>query len=225
LLTVFFVNQVWSIDAWPGTNSPFWSMGYEAPYYLLFAFCYYGRGWIRIAGIAATMVLVGPKVLLLAPIWSLGAAAWWTYNRVDIKVGMGWLLLVSSALAYVIFVASGARKYLNGIGPDNAFWGMASYFVSDYVVAILFTASIFGFKGIEAQASRWFRPIERQIRSAASYTFSIYLFHYPLIYFFRALAVVALGATGLNDKSITLTIFVLAGTGITIGLLARITEH
>src|SRR5260221_2866461 len=48
LLTVFFVNQVWSIDAWPGTNSPFWSMGYEAPYYLLFAFYYYGRGWIRI---------------------------------------------------------------------------------------------------------------------------------------------------------------------------------
>jgi len=68
------------------------------------------------------------------------------------------------------------------LASDNAFWGMASYFGFglDFIVAMLFIASIFGCKGIEAQAGRCSGRRSGKSGSAASYTFSIYLFHYSV---------------------------------------------
>ena len=30
--TASFLNEIWGLDVWPGTNSPFWSLGYVAAY-------------------------------------------------------------------------------------------------------------------------------------------------------------------------------------------------
>src|SRR5260370_11338218 len=46
--TVTFINQIRSLNIWPGTNSPFWSLGYESVYYVLFWLAYYHRRtWLR----------------------------------------------------------------------------------------------------------------------------------------------------------------------------------
>ena len=61
-LTVTFLNELWMLNVWPGTNSPFWSLGYEAAYYVLFGIAFYeGRKWPRIAGLILFSLLIGPK--------------------------------------------------------------------------------------------------------------------------------------------------------------------
>ena len=56
-------------------------------------------------------------------------------------------------------------------------------------------------------------------------TFSMYLYHYPLVYFFRAVGAVVCGQRDLNARSWPLTAVVVIGTGVSIYLLARVTEQ
>jgi hypothetical protein len=53
----------------------------------------------------------------------------------------------------------------------------------------------------------------------------MYLYHYPLAYFFRAVAAVVCGQRDLNMRSWPMTMVVLVGTALSIYLLALVTEQ
>jgi peptidoglycan/LPS O-acetylase OafA/YrhL len=230
--TVTFMNQIWNLDVWPGSNSPFWSLGYEAAYYLIFGVAYYvRRAWLRAAGLTLVCIVVGPKILLLLPIWLMGVGTWHIYKRAVVSPLGGAALCVVSTLCYVVFMASGARSALDyrtevlttGLPPGMI--GLSGHFLSNYVSGALFSGVLIGLKGLEGVLSPVLSAFGPSIRAMARCTFSMYLYHYPLVCFFRAIAAVVGGQRELNVRNWTITGIVVIGTSLSIYLLARVTEQ
>ena len=66
--SALFLDQLWFRAAQPGSNLPFWSLAFEAWYYLAFGLLVFApRPWNWLAA-AAAMALAGPKIALLLPL-------------------------------------------------------------------------------------------------------------------------------------------------------------
>ena len=230
--TLTFTNQIWILNLWPGTNSPFWSLGYEAVYYVLFGIAYYERRVSpRLLGIIGVSIVVGPKVLLLLPIWLMGVGVWHLYKRIKISSISGSIILAVSFLGYAAFVTTHFRGALDHrteiltAGVPANLLGLSNHFLSNYVSGLFFSGALLGLKGIADTLSPVLVACGTPIRALARCTFSMYLYHYPLAYFFRAIAAVVCGQRGLDMRSWPMTLVVLMGTGLSIYLLALITEQ
>ncbi len=225
-----FFNEIWTWHVWPGTDSPFWSLGYEAIYYAIFACAHYGRTKrARALGVALVCLVAGPKVLLLAPVWFTGVAAWGVYKRFSASSVAGALAATAAIVVYVVFIASGARASLDGwsetllAGAPAGLIGMSNHFPSNFVSGALFAVIIVSLKGLAGFAAATLEAAARPIRAAAACTFSMYLLHAPLIHFFRAVAFLV-GGEDLATRSWRVSAIVLAGTMASIFVLARLTE-
>ena len=60
----------------PGSNGPWWSLGYEAWYYAIFALMFFTNGRKRWLFAGAAMLVAGPKIWLLMPSWLMGVWVW-----------------------------------------------------------------------------------------------------------------------------------------------------
>jgi peptidoglycan/LPS O-acetylase OafA/YrhL len=230
--TLTFVNQIWNLDVWPGTNSPFWSLGYEAAYYVIFGVAFYmQRAWRRALALILVCVVVGPKILLLLPVWLMGVGVWHIYKRAVIPPFAGVAFCAVSIFYYVLFMAGGAHSALDhtteiltaGL-PSGMIWG-SGHFLSNYVSGLLFSVLLIGLKGLEGVLFPLLTAFGSSIRAMAHCTFSMYLYHYPLVYFFRAVGAVVTGHRELNVRNWVLTAVVLIGTSLSIYLLALVTEQ
>jgi peptidoglycan/LPS O-acetylase OafA/YrhL len=193
LATVTFMNEPWgvSITAFSG---PFWSVAYEAWYYILFGIYTFWQGPGRRLALGVAVVLSGPKVLLLMPIWLLGV---WVYRSAPAKdLGRvpALLLFGLTIAAIVVYHLMGGPAYFRGIVAqlvganfqvERMTW--SGEFIGDYVLGALVVLNFIAFRSCAPVFDRVLLPVARPIRWAASYTFSLYLFHRPLILFFTAL--------------------------------------
>jgi len=75
-LSAVFLGESWTLSVVPGSDIPYWSLNYEAWYYVLFAAAVFLQGGRRIAALVTAALLAGPKILILFPIWLMGVAAW-----------------------------------------------------------------------------------------------------------------------------------------------------
>lgn len=208
--SVVFANELWLVSIMPFSNSPYWSLCYEMAYYLLFSlWCFGGaRRWWWIGGAA---LVIGPKILLLAPVWLLGVVLYRHRAWYEIPAGTGWALWLGSIVAIAAFQVADLTELLSqwtrsAIGD----WlyirlHFSKRFLGDYLLAVLIAMNFVGFRAIAGSFSGILSALSAPIRKASSYTFSIYLFHLPLVFMFvivfRALEpgllrlVLVLGAT------------------------------
>ena len=108
---LFFINQLWTLYITPFSNGPFWSIGYEFWYYVLFALAFYLQKPSKYLLILMVLLLVGPKILLLFPVWLMGV---WVYKITVsncISEDLGWMILISSIIAYLAFRFGGGHAY------------------------------------------------------------------------------------------------------------------
>lgn len=183
-LHLLFAGEMWNLAETPPWLLPYWSLGYEVWYYVLFGVLYYLRGGVRVLAAAAVLVLVGPKLWLLLPVWMSGV---WLYHwqqthaieRRVARIGWGLTLLLLAA-----FKAVGLDHALRMLGI--ALWpfpalhlGSADRYLADYVVCALVLANFAcaRFAGFEALAR-----LARPVRKLAAHTFTLYLSHYLVIY-------------------------------------------
>ncbi|HEV2678451.1 MAG TPA: acyltransferase [Aliidongia sp.] len=222
LATGLFVNEIWWWDAWPGVNSPFWSLGYEAIYYLLYALVIWG-GRYRWAWAALAALIAGPKIMLLFPLWMLGVVTYRAVKADRVPRGQGYLLVAASLLAYVLFIALGIKTRLDHlvetmVGPDTALlMSNSQEFLSNYATGILFSVLLIGLAAIAQDFAVALQRVQKPIRTLAGLTFTLYLLHYPLVYVLRA----AVLATGLERFS---PLIVTGGTLALVALIAPVTE-
>ncbi|GGF40736.1 acyltransferase [Aliidongia dinghuensis] len=217
-----FLNEIWWWDVWPGVNSPLWSLGYEAVYYLLFALVVWGGRyrwlWAGLAALAA-----GPKILLLMPLWVLGVAIYYLVQAERVGRFVGTLLVVGSVAAYVLFLSLGIKTALDRAVVDLfgdqtvALLSNSQGFLANYVTGILFSALLVGLAAIAQDLAAPLYRLQKPIRYLAGLTFALYLFHYPLVYFLRAVAL-----AGHLDRLSPLV--VTGGTLAAVALLAPVTE-
>ncbi len=197
LANLFFVNQLWFNSVRPFSNGPYWSLGYEFWYYALFGIAYYLAGRRRALLLVLACLIIGPKVLLLLPVWLLGV---WTYhyNRRDNRRAAvpPWLasaLFLAPFVVYPVIKATGwdiaVREWtLAVLGPDfvrkQLRW--SDEFVISQIYAVLIAMNFVGAQALGERLGGLLRRLERPIRYWAGFTFSMYLFHYPLLQFFAA---------------------------------------
>lgn len=175
-----------------GTNGPFWSVAYEAWYYAAFGIAVFLRGWLRIGLLALVIALAGLPILLLAPCWLAGVAAQaWTARMDTSRIGptLAWTLAVGPWLVYALWQATDLPDTLSYLtiaitGGQASPWelfGFADEFLWNNLLAVLFAGHFLGVYCL-AQKAEWIsRDLERVIKWLAGATFSIYLFHYPLL--------------------------------------------
>jgi len=180
---LLFLGQSWTLTETPPFMVPYWSLCYEAWYYLLFGLAYYLRGKRRMLALVLALAVMGYKMWLLLPVWILGAWLYRSYRGPMMSPGVaraGWF---GSLLAFAIYVGADLETPLRALG--SAWWplpalplGSADRFLADYLVCAIVLLNFVcardaGFSGLLRG-----KPA---IRLLAGYTFTLYLSHMLVI--------------------------------------------
>lgn len=200
LRALTFTTQVWTDTTRVGSNGPFWSVAYEAWYYAGFGVAVFCRGRTRILVLALMALLVGPRVLLLAPCWLLGVALQQLVTRghaASLSGATAWLLalapwaLYAGALALNIptHLTQMTYQLLGEMVTPNALFGFSDEFIWNFLIALLIALHFLGVYSLARNADWLGARMETAIRWSAGATFSLYLFHYPILTFLHGLPV------------------------------------
>ena len=176
-LSAVFLGESWPLSMLPGWNIPFWSLNYEAWYYVLFAAAVFLRGRFRIAVLVAAALVAGPKILLLFPIWLMGVSAWrW---RATLSALHGARLAFGALAAFIGLEALGGQELFQHAETP---WLPFSYSAYDYIVGALVAVFIAALANMPLPLPG--KRLERLVRWLAGTSFGLYLLHYPLLNFF-----------------------------------------
>src|SRR6185437_2556879 len=132
---LFFVNQIWFSNVSQGSDLPYWSLGYEVWYYLIFGIAVFARGPWRVMGILGALIFVGPPIATMFPLWLLGCLSYRVCAQLQLNRFFGALICLGSIavwFGYEIWV------------PHDRLLNLAPPFLNhptlaqDYLVGILF---------------------------------------------------------------------------------------
>ena len=192
-----FSNE-WFLDSVRlGSNGPWWSLSYEAGYYALFGAAFFLRGPARIAIMLAVAVLIGPRPLLLLPVWLSGVVLWRlaAAGRLNLGAPLAWTFAVLPPLAYGACLALDVPHALMNAsaqmtGLDVKTWrvltGFSDEILWNSLVAVLMSLHL---AGVASLPQRTLPAPAMSVRAAkavkwlAGGTFSLYLMHYPVLQF------------------------------------------
>jgi peptidoglycan/LPS O-acetylase OafA/YrhL len=192
LLSGLFLQKWWifpTLHANPGTNGPFWSLSYEAAYYIAFAILVFMRARARILALITLFLLAGPAIFALWPLWLLGAVIW--HARPQSSARWGWVLMATAFFGFVAFFifSQEARRLDAFISPM-----VGETLISDYWIGLCTAALVLGFSAISKTLGRFGRVTAAPVRFVADHTFEVYLLHIPLVYFSAAVSPYPVGS-------------------------------
>lgn len=180
-------HELWFNQAQLGTMQPYWSLGYEVPYYLLFGLVLFLPGRMRSVGAALWFCLVGPKIALYGVIWMLGAMTYdaipWFRQKVD-----PWLAKALFATTFLIYVVMNHFWGPHAVVPILAHGSLRAEAVAfAYALGIgcVMSLNILLFDCALHGRDIWNDRLTRAIRWFAGATFTIYIVHQPIVIFIR----------------------------------------
>ncbi len=188
-----FTNQSWmSLSIF--SNMPYWSLGFEVWYYAFFGAIIFTQGFKRILLAVGVLAIMGPSIILYLPIWLLGVAAYHMQKRFPAPARLGAGIGLASLLASGIFCLRFVQDSLNDTVTTwvgTHFMGLlnetALKFGSDYLLGIGMALCIYSLPSFIEKRKLYPTWSEKPIRFAAAYTFSLYLFHMPILFLVSAL--------------------------------------
>ena len=183
---LLFFNRAWWLAIPVGANVPWWSLGYEVPYYLAFAFLRFGSGFWRVAGPLLIAALAGPSICLLAVLWFAGAAIWQVHRgRPPAHPRSGAWALTAALLPLPLWLLyeAACQAFERPLAPVPA---LRPEIPQDLLVGGLFALHLLGAPALLARLPACPVMLARAIRFGAARSFSIYLLHYPMMLCLRA---------------------------------------
>ncbi len=125
LASLLFLNELWFYSVQPFSNTPYWSVGYEFWYYVLFGAAMFLRGRKRVAALAVVAGVMGPKILLLLPVWLAGVWAFRTTLAQRLSEAAALALCVGTFSAYLAYRLLGGADQVkqfstHWLGPGRA---------------------------------------------------------------------------------------------------------
>lgn len=222
--SLFFLNETWFNSIMSFSNTPFWSLCYEMSYYLIFSLMIFLKGKARLLSIAISCLVIGPKILLLFPVWLMGSYLHHSKKLAGLSLITGWLLFIGSIVTLVFWEYMDftmlITEYLKTVVGEKFHKQLAfsKYFLGDWILGILILLNFAAFRTIGPQFAWILNPFKNIIRYAASFTLTLYLFHQPLLQFYAALIAGKEGNIWYFWQTITATL-------ITIFLLGLLTER
>lgn len=213
-LSSVFLQEAWSHSSSPPNNAPLWSLGYEFWYYAIFgAAVFLTSKRSRTVVILILCAIVGYKVLLLMPIWLLGVALYRYSDRIPLSPGVAKVGFVASLAAFfsiALFVPD--LPVHHGFAPLY----YSGAFITDFASGLCLAATIACFDQAFGNSTPPVR-FEKGVRWIADHTFSLYLYHFPLV-------VAATACIGFDHSSVWQTGLVVIGILLIILILSTFTE-
>jgi len=191
--SLFFVNeyQIFEFDGIaPGSNSAFWSMSFEATYYLVAGLMLFSRRLIAIVLSILILVMAGRTIAAMLPIWALGFALYFTDGKIRVKPALAMVFAVVSALFLLVL------PHVSDHLPDG-FFGISMPFgrgpferelLADYLAAIAIGIHLVSVRSLDAQLSTLMERISAVSRWLGSLTFPLYCIHVPAMCLFAAIS-------------------------------------
>jgi peptidoglycan/LPS O-acetylase OafA/YrhL len=170
-----FTNAFWNLGFFPGSDGAYWSLGYEVPYYVIFGAALFARGAWRIILPTALMLMAGPGIVALFPIWLAGVGLYRLGRLWRAGETVGWLLFLGSIMAWI---AAQVGMHAAGHPLDHV---ATTDYLADYVTGICFVINLLGFDSIAPRFAALLGPCARVIRWTAGRSFTIYLVHIPVL--------------------------------------------
>lgn len=192
LANIFFINEIW-FSSWRAfSNGPFWSLSYEFWYYAIYGVYFYFTKWKRFLFIGVTLLIAGPKILILFPIWIMGAATFHFSKKMALSKFYSLCFVITPVAIYCIYRDIGGPEFLfketaDFLGRDFVYKDLkwSREFVNDYIVGALLAIHLLGI----TSASKWLKFssldfVEQKIRYFSNMTFALYLLHFPFLQFY-----------------------------------------
>lgn len=182
LASGLLINELWFFSAAPPINIALWSLSYEFWYYAIFGLWFFRRqGWKSYALLLLTLLIVGPKILLLMPVWLIGYAAY-ILPRPKINTGASWFFVFAGlVLAWLAVAYTPYMPYKVGYEP---LFGSNQFF-TDWISGIFIAAALWILPTVDAVNSEM--RFSNLIRKSADLTFPLYVLHYPLLVMWRGI--------------------------------------
>ncbi len=180
-----FLQEIWFNSIRYLSDGPLWSLGYELWYFVLFSFAIFFNNYKRYLLIGTAVLLIGPKILLLMPPWILGVWIYHFHKTKELSKITARILFFSAPLLFYIFFKDQGDPIvdLSFLGD----FGYSKYFLHDYSTAVILGLFIASFKYVDISLmNKLLIKSETPIRYMASSTFTLYLFHLPLLLFYGA---------------------------------------
>lgn len=168
----------------PLWNPPYWSLVYEVWYYALFGAAVFLSGRSRVFWLVVLALLAGPKVLLMLPTWLVGAAlaAAPFARQPGWRLGLGLLVLGLAAAWYqTMLVVPGVMALKDLLAPLGLKLGFSKFALSDFLLGLAVATCFIGLRGLANRWPRWPLANARLTHELAGFSFTLYLFHWPLL--------------------------------------------
>ena len=214
-----FVGNFWNLSEVPPQNFPYWSLNFEVWYYVIFAIFFYVRSNLRWPLVFGLLLLIGPSLIQLLPLWIAGSALYFFREKIKIQTIFARWLLVFSISAFLFikaFSLDAALDQYNVILWKFLFDSQTPppQLLGDYLICFIVVTNFIA--ALNSNLSFGKKTAQR-IKYIASFSFSFYLFHIPIFGIF--LAVFPENDAILGYASIMIS------TTIIIMFLAKYTEH
>jgi len=180
--SLLFIGQSWNLALAPPYNPPYWSLCYEVWYYLIYGAWTFAHGRWRLPLVLLAALCAGPKILLLAPVWLLGVLVWRWRGQLPARSAalLFWVSMTVALLLFWFDVSVVLRNRMAAQWPHAIPWlNESAMFVGDYLLGIAVAGNFLAASSMDGLLRPLFR-LGTLTRLAASYTFSLYLYHMPL---------------------------------------------
>jgi peptidoglycan/LPS O-acetylase OafA/YrhL len=178
---LLFINHIWFLDVPQGSDLPYWSLGYEVWYYVIFGIATFAPAGWRVAGTLACVLFVGPPIAAMFPLWLLGLLSYRICARCPPGRCVGTVFCVGS-LASSVAYEFWAQRHGRLLDLAPAFLHRPEL-AQDYLVGSLFAMHLIGFRAVSPLFGPLLNRLAKPIRWTAGTTFTIYLFHLPVAQF------------------------------------------
>lgn len=183
--SLLFLNESWLNGVILPLNGPYWSLCYEVWFYVIFGCYYFARGKIRIFLVAIASLIAGPAILVLLPVWLMGAllAASGKYNS-ELSTKLAWLAFLGPLVIISIISTSAVDQTIKTLLHENVpgFWRLSSSqrFFTDYLIGLALCIHISAFSSLPAAVQSFFVRSKSLFYVLAGFSFTLYLFHRPM---------------------------------------------
>lgn len=185
LSSLLFLNESWLNSAELPLNHPYWSLCYEVWYYVLFGIFMFAKGRCRWMLLALAGLIAGPAILVLLPVWAMGA--WLAATRrheSTWSTAWAWAAFVLPVLLIVLIKLTDTdkdvRQFLDESVPG--FWRLSrsKLFVTDYLIGAVLCVHLAAFSSLPKGFQDLFERHKILLMHLAGFSFTLYLFHRPM---------------------------------------------
>lgn len=213
---LFLTETPWGVN--PVWNLPYWSLSYEVWYYALLGVLAFLRGPRRVVLALVLAAAAGPQIMVLLPVWLMGVALAWFPALGRVGRGGGAALLGGGALFAVLC----AWLDMPALAWAHDHWPFplinSQNVVGDHLFGAAAALMLAGARPYLPLAAGLIAPVAAPLRWAAGMSFTLYLFHGPVLN-----TMGSFGLVGLSNP--VHSALAMAGVLVVCALLAELCER